>query len=271
MNPRLLIPLAAALCLLLSTAAVADKLDDIIASGKLRCAVVLDFPPMGSRDANNNPEGYDVDTCNDLAKALGVKAEIVETPFPDRIPALVSNRADVGVASTSDTLQRAKTIGFSIPYFAFKMVVLTKKGTNISSYNSLKGRKTGSVTGTFEAIALEKDVKKWNDPKGSFRAYQTQADVFLALAQGQIEATVVTSTVAAATVKAGKYKDLQMGGDAPYDIDYVGLIALRQEYGLLNYLNLFVHLQTRTGRAQELNAKWIGGTMPDLTVKGVYR
>jgi polar amino acid transport system substrate-binding protein len=49
------------------------------------------------------------------------------------------------------------------------------------------------------------------------------------------------------------------------------LIALRQEYGLLNYLNLFVNLQTRTGRAQELYSKWVGGTMPDLTVKGVYR
>jgi polar amino acid transport system substrate-binding protein len=268
---RTLIVIAGALSLLLSPAARADKLDDIIASGKLRCAVVLDFPPMGSRDEKNEPIGFDVDTCNDLAKALGVKAEIVETPFPDRIPALVSNRADVGVASTSDTLQRAKTIGFSVPYFVFKMVVLTKKGTNIGAYNTLKGRKTGSVTGTYEAIALEKDVKKWNDSKGSFRAYQTQADVFLALSQGQIEATVVTSTVAAATIKAGKYKDLQMGGDAPYDLDYVSLIALRQEYGLINYLNLFTHLQTRTGRAQELYTKWVGGQMPDLTVKGVYR
>jgi polar amino acid transport system substrate-binding protein len=251
--------------------AQADKLDDIIASGKLRCAVVLDFPPMGSRDEKNQPIGYDVDTCNDLAAALGVKPEYVETPFPDRIPALTSGRADVGVASTSDTLKRAQTIGFSIPYFAFKMVVLTKKGIGIDSYASLKGRKTGSVSGTFEAIALEKDVKKWNDPKGSFRAYQTQADVFLALAQGQIEATVVTSTVAAATVQSGKFKDLVVGKDAPYDIDYVGLIALRQEYGLLNYLNLFVNLQVRTGRAQELYQKWVGGTLPDLTVKGVYR
>ncbi|MEP7205600.1 MAG: transporter substrate-binding domain-containing protein [Casimicrobiaceae bacterium] len=257
--------------LVITLPAQADKLDDIIASGKLRCAVVLDFPPMGSRDASNTPIGYDVDTCNDLATALGVKPEYVETPFPDRIPALISGRADIGVASTSDTLKRAQTIGFSIPYFAFKMVVLTKKGIGISAYPSLKGRKTGSVSGTFEAIALEKDVKKWNDPKGSFRAYQTQADVFLALAQGQIEATVVTSTVAAATVKGGKFKDLEVGKDAPYDIDYVGLIALRQEYGLLNYLNLFVNQQIRTGRAQELYAKWVGGVLPELTVKGVYR
>ncbi len=88
----------------LTTPAFADKLDDVIASGTLRCAVVLDFPPMGSRDENNNPIGFDVDYCNDLAKALGVTAEIVETPFPERIPALMSGRVDVGVASTSDTL-----------------------------------------------------------------------------------------------------------------------------------------------------------------------
>ena len=107
--------------------AFADKLDDIIASGMLRCAVVLDFPPMGSRDADNNPIGFDVDYCNDLAAALGVTAEIVETPFPDRIPALMSGRVDVGVASTSDTLERAKTIGFSIPYFAFKNAVVDQR------------------------------------------------------------------------------------------------------------------------------------------------
>ena len=40
---------------------------------------------------------------------------------------------------------------------------------------------------------------------------------------------------------------------------------------VLAIVNLFTHLQTRTGRAQELYAKWVGGTMPDLTVKGVYR
>ena len=43
----------------IGTAAQADKLDDIISSGTLRCAVVLDFPPMGSRDDSNTPVGFD--------------------------------------------------------------------------------------------------------------------------------------------------------------------------------------------------------------------
>lgn len=252
-----------------TTLSWADKLDDIITSGKLRCAVVLDFPPMGSRDKNNNPIGFDVDYCNDLAKVLGVKPVIVETPFPDRIPALISGRADVGVASTSDTLERAKSIGFSIPYFAFTFNVLTRKGLGIETYESLKGKKVGSVAGVFEGIRLEKSIKKWG--AGSFRSYQSQADVFLALAQGQIDATVVTSTVAVETVKSGKFKDVIIGGEAPYTIDHVGLIALRQEYGFLNYLNLFVNQQVRSGRYKTLFDKWIGtGNPPNLTIKDVY-
>ncbi len=254
----------------MATAAYADKLDDIIASGTLRCAVVLDFPPMGSRDANNEPVGFDVDYCNDLATALGVEAEIVETPFPDRIPALVSGRADVGVASTSDTLERAKTAGFSIPYFAFTNVVLTKEDTGIDAYESLKGHTVGSVAGTYEGIRLQEDIEAWGEG-GSFRPYQSQADVFLALSQGQIDATVVTSTVASSIVEGGKFEGLTIKGDAPYLVDYVSLIALRNEYGLLNYLDLFINQQVRTGRYQELYEKWVGGDAPDLTIDKVYR
>jgi hydroxyproline transporter system substrate-binding protein len=86
------------------TSVHADMLDNIINAGTLRCAIMLDFAPMGFRDAQENPVGFDVDYCNDIAKALGVKAEYIETPLPDRIPALMSGRADVAVASASDTL-----------------------------------------------------------------------------------------------------------------------------------------------------------------------
>jgi hydroxyproline transporter system substrate-binding protein len=253
----------------LTSAAQADKLDDIISSGTLRCAVVLDFPPMGSRDENNNPIGFDVDYCNDLAAALGVAAEIVETPFPERIPALMSGRVDVGVASTSDTLERAKTVGFSIPYFAFEMAVTSNDASGIKSYDDMKGKVVGATAGTYEAIALEEQVKAWGG--GEFRPYQTQADVFLALSQGQLDATVSTSTVAMANVKTGNFPGISVVGKAPFDTDYVSLFTLREEYGLINYLDLFVNQQIRTGRYAELYEKWVGGELPNLTVPGAYR
>lgn len=248
----------------------ADKLDDIIASGTLRCAVVLDFPPMGMRDDQNNPIGFDVDYCNDLAKSLGVTAEIVETPFPERIPALMAGRVDVGVASTSDTLERAKTIGLTVPYYAFENAVTVNDKGDIANWEGMKGKTVGATAGTYEAIWLEGKVKEWG--VGEFRPYQTQADVFLALSQGQLDATVSTVEVANANVKSGKFPGIKVVDKAPMVPDYVALFTMRQEYGLINYMNLFINQQVRTGRYAELYKKWVGeGTPAKLTVDGVYR
>ena len=117
--------------------------------------------------------------------------------------------------------------------------------------------------------ALEAQVKKWGG--GEFRPYQTQADVFLALSQGQLDATVSTSTVAQANVKSGNFPGIAVVGKAPFDIDYVALFTNREEAGLINYLNLFINHQVRSGRYAELYGKWVGGEAPSLTVPGVYR
>jgi ABC-type amino acid transport substrate-binding protein len=243
-------------------------LDNIINAGTLRCAIMLDFAPMGFRDTQENPVGFDVDYCNDIAKALGVKAEYIETPLPDRIPALMSGRADVAVASASDTLERAKTIGFTIPYFAFTSVILARKDANVKSYDDLKDKKVGTPAGSTEGIALKGDIDKWA-AGGEFKGFQSEADTYLALSQGQIQATVLPSTLAAAAIK--KYPNLIVVGNAPYVPDYVSLMVPRSEYGLINYLNLFVNQQVRTGRYKELYQKWIGGEPTSLTVNGVYR
>ena len=59
----------AAVLLTGATSAYADKLDDVIDAGVLRCGVVLDFPPIGYRDANNEPAGFDVEYCKDLSSS----------------------------------------------------------------------------------------------------------------------------------------------------------------------------------------------------------
>lgn len=248
----------------------ADKIDDIVSAGTLRCAVTLDFAPMGSRNANNQPVGFDVDYCDDLAKALGVKTEIVETPFPDRVPALMSDRADVVIASTSDTLERAKVVGFSIPYMVNRMIVLTRKNTGISSYEDLKkGWKFGNTASTYEEGKLKADIEKWG--VGSYSSYQSQNDTILAVAQGHIDASILTESVAQLAINSGNYPDLVIAGVAPYIPDYYAIVTKRDELGFINYLNLFVHQQVRTGRYAELYKKWFNSEPVDLTIPLVYR
>ena len=265
---------AAALAALSSIPAHADQLDDIISAGKLRCAVELDFPPNGTRDKDNKPIGFDVDYCADLAKALGVRPEIVDTPGPDRIPAILSGRADIGIAVASDTLERAKSIGFSIPYFVFTTVVLVREDSGIKTVDDIKGHTVGGPAGAYETLALAETVKKLNAPKTQLLTFQSQSDTFLALGQKQIDATYTTSTIATDLIHSGKYPGLKIIGNAPVDPDYCAILVQRHEQGLLNYVNLFLNRQVRSGRYAQLYKKWIGtegGPVPDLTIAGTYR
>ena len=132
--------------------AKADKLDDIIASGEIKCGVMLDVPPVGMRNNNNEPIGYDVEFCKDMAAALGVKPVFVETPGPDRIPAILSGRVDVGVASATASLERAKSVAFSIPYQIWDLGVAVSANSSISSYDDLKNKKVGTVEVLLEKL-----------------------------------------------------------------------------------------------------------------------
>jgi ABC-type amino acid transport substrate-binding protein len=248
--------------------AAADKLDDVLKAQKLRCGVLLDLPPVGYRDANNNPVGYDVEFCQDMAKALGVELELVETPSPDRIPALLSDRVDVSISSATNSLERAKVIAFSIPYEVWAYAVVVRKDSTVKSFNDLKGKKVGIVRGTTPETYFMPFFKQWNDSNGSYTPYGSDADRFLALSQGTIDASIEGTVALGQFLKTPQGKDFVICCATPFPQDWTGIMVRRNEQGLLNWVNLFVWQQIKSGRVQELYKKWWGIDAPSLAWPG---
>ena len=83
---------ALSLLFAVSHAAYADKFADVLAKGVIRIGVPADLPPFGFQGANREPEGFDIDLANMLAKALGVKAELVPLTGANRIPYLADRQ-----------------------------------------------------------------------------------------------------------------------------------------------------------------------------------
>src|SRR5207237_1169552 len=75
-----------------ATSANAGKLDDIQKAGTIRVGIALTGEPIGFRDAQNNPTGYDVVVAQRLADALKVKLEITEVSGAVRITMLQSGQ-----------------------------------------------------------------------------------------------------------------------------------------------------------------------------------
>jgi hydroxyproline transporter system substrate-binding protein len=263
--------LATAIGVLASNEAFAQStLDTVISSKKLRCGVMMDNPPSGFRNAQNEPDGLDVVYCRDMAKILGAEPEIVETPSPDRIPALVSNRIDVLIASATPTPQRALTVAFTQPYMNFTMGVITRADTGIKSYADLKGKKLGGVIGSTQEQLINKEMEGgWAAAGSTYTGYASDSESYLALQQGKVDSILVAMGVFNALAQSGQFKEFVLAGAAPLS-DTVSIAVKRDDQQFLNWTKLFVWQQVASGRFAEVYKTYYGdGPVPALNIAGV--
>lgn len=258
--------IAAACALGVALPAAADKLDDVIDAGKLRCGVVLDFPPIGFRDANNEPAGFDVEYCKDLATALDVDPEIVPLTWAERLPAIVTNRADVIFGGTSDTLERAKTVGFTIPYAIYYAQGVVGKDSGIETFEDIRGKRVAAAVGTLPEQEWLKIAAEWGE-ENLYQGYQSENEVFLAVAQGKADLGITTNTAVKPIVD--QYDTIIAGPRMPWTTDYTSVAGPRKDVTWLNYLNLFITQQVRSGKYQEHWGNFVGGEAPELRIPGV--
>ena len=244
----------------------ADTLDDVVNRGTLRCGVVLGFPPIGYRDANNEPAGFDVEYCNDLAASLEVEAEILPVTWAERLPVIVTGRADVVFGGTSDSLARARTVGFTIPYAIYFAQGVVNSESGIASFEDIRGKRVAAAIGTVPEQEWLKIAAEWGE-EGNYQGYQSENEVFLAVAQGKADIGITTNT--AVLPITNQYDTIDAGPRMPWTTDYTSVVGKREDVTWLNYLNLFVTHQVRSGRYQELWGKYVGGEAPELRIPGV--
>lgn len=252
--------------LLMASTVSADTLDDVIDRGTLRCGVVLDFPPIGYRDANNEPAGFDVEYCNDLAAALEVGVELLPLTWAERLPVIVTGRADVVFGATSDSLARARTVGFSIPYAIYYAQGVVNSAVEIKTVEDMRGKRVAAAVGTVPEQEWLKIAEAWGE-KDLYQGYQSENEVFLAVAQGKADIGITTNT--AVKPITDQYDNVIPGPRMPWTTDYTSVVGKRTDVSWLNYLNLFVTQQVRSGRYQELWGKYVGGEAPELRIPGV--
>ncbi|MBR9651371.1 transporter substrate-binding domain-containing protein [Thalassovita aquimarina] len=255
-----------ALTLAIAAPAGADTLDDVIDAGKLRCGVVLDFPPIGYRDENNEPAGFDVEYCKDLAAALEVDYEILPVTWAERLPVIVTGRADVVFGGTSDTLARARTVGFTIPYAIYYSQGVVGSDTGIKSFEDIRGKRVAAAVGTMPEQEWLKIAAEWGE-EDLYQGYQSENEVFLAVAQGKADIGLTTNTAVKPVIE--QYEGLEAGPRMPWTTDYTSVVGKREDVTWLNFLNLFVTHQVRSGRYQEHWGKYVGGEAPELRIPGV--
>jgi len=191
------VALAAAWCAGFAPAALADRLDEVKARGKLLVGVSDTTPPFAFKAPDGSLTGYDLDLVRAVAKRLGVGLEMTPLSSAERIPLLQQGKLDFVATSMTRTPERLRDIDFSHIYFITPHAVIVKKSSGITSVKQLDGRKASSASTSTAGGNLKEAV-----PGVNLVYVRDYSIAFAALKDGGVDAFTTDETVLAAIVRA---------------------------------------------------------------------
>jgi polar amino acid transport system substrate-binding protein len=243
----------AALAILASAVlpAQAAMLDDIRSRGVVRIGVSLGGEPIGFRDAQNNPVGYDVDVATLLAEKLGVPVEFTDVSGDARISMLVSGQLDIVVANTSATLERAKSVNFSIPYNRAGLRVIVQRDAGINTLEDLAGHTVLVGRGTTGETFIKREV-----PEANLVYVDTFApDGVLQLQQRRVDAAIEDSSLL--DYLATQNPQL-VTLEGLYSNDPIGIAVAKGDPEFVRWIDMFVSEYIQSGAYEANYKKWWG-------------
>ncbi|MBI2080986.1 MAG: basic amino acid ABC transporter substrate-binding protein [candidate division NC10 bacterium] len=239
--------------LLLGTAEAAG-IERVKKAGVLRVGSDITYPPFEFMEAGK-PAGFDVEVAQEIAKALGVKLEYVNTAWDGIFAALKAGKFDMLLSGITITEERMKSFDlvFSEPYFESGQGVAVRVGDRrIRRQADLAGKVVGVQINTTGQAAAEK-VKGVKEIK----KYEQLPEAYLDLKARRLDAVVADYPVIVANAKEdGKFtpvRGLQIG-----EPERLGIPVRREEADLLAVVNKVVRDLKQSGRYAQMKQKWFG-------------
>jgi polar amino acid transport system substrate-binding protein len=238
--------------------AAADTLKDIQARKKLLVAIDLSVPPYGMTDAKMEPQGADVDVARALARDMGVPLEIVQVSGPNRIPFLMTGKADLVISSFAVTPERAKVVAFSAPYSVNQLVIGAAKGTAIARLDDLKGKRVAVVRGNLQDLVLSKQAPK----EATLVRYEDDATANTALIAGQVDAIATPSFTVQTLAQKNPAKNLEVKFMVSATPLAIGM--RKNDAELLKWVNGWVEKNVANGELNKIYKQHMGINLPDM-------
>lgn len=182
--------------------------DQLLFPDKLVICSDIPYPPQEYFDDNGNPIGSDIEIGQEIAKRIGLTAQVQNSVFDTIIAALQGGKCDVIISAQNITPDRVKQVDM-IPFFQAGQAFVVAKGNpkNIKTTDDICGKTIGAETGTTEADYINgtgdysgQGLSAGCTAKGegaiTLKTFGKDSDALLALQSGQVDAYFADSPVA---------------------------------------------------------------------------
>ncbi len=233
---------------------MADTLSEIQDRGVLRVGMEPGYMPFEMTDQRGEIIGFDVDMAKRIAKAMGVKLELVSTAWDGIIPSLLTNKFDMIMSGMTVTAERNLKIAFANPYIVVGQSILVKNqhAGEVKSYKDLNNKKfkVGSKLGTTGEQATKRMIKQ-----ATYISFETEQEGIMDLVNGKIDAFVYDlpyMAIANAQKSEGKLFFL----DEPFTYEPLGWAVRHGNADFLNFLNNYLVQMKNDGTYDKIYKKW---------------
>ena len=230
---------------------------ELVKGGQLTTCTHLPYPPFQS-EIDGKVQGFDVSLIDLVAKDLGVKQEILDTPFENFKTGafLNSGECDLAAAGMTITDERKKNVDFSDPYFEATQAVLVDKKSGLDSLADVKAK--GKKLGAQAQTTGEEYVQgKGYDPT----SFESSDAVLNGLRTGQVKAVVIDYPVVQGWLKDKANAAYKVADNINTGEQY-GFTVKKGNTKLLAAINKAVKDAKADGTYKKLYEKWIGPYNP---------
>lgn len=231
---------------------------DLITSGVLTYAINANFPPYEYLDDNQEVTGFDVEYVQAMADLMGLEVEIVDMQWDNLITSLQAGRVDIVNSAVYINPERDEVIDF-VPYMYIGEIILVNEDSdyNFTDTDGLSGLKVGVITGSIEeqyCTTFNEEFAEEGKELIDVYSLPSLNDSLVALASGQLDATLTSSATAAylEIEQPGVYKNI-----ASFALDdTVGICVQEGDTEMADALTQCAEILYENGTYAELMEKY---------------
>ena len=186
--------------------------------------------PFSYLDDKQQPIGYAMELCGRVIDALkaelkipNLKVSLQPVTSSNRIPLLQNGTIDMECGSTTNSVERQKTVSFSVSYFVTNVTAAVKKSSGIKSIAELSGKPVSTTSGSTAVQLIKAHEKGKNvDLKEIFG--KDHGESFLLLESDRVAAFVMDDILIAGFIANAKN---------PSDYVFLPEVLRTEPYGVM--------------------------------------
>ena len=265
---KLIPALGLALTALFATGVQAQTLDKIKKDGAITIGHRDASIPFSYFDDKQQPIGYSMDICMKIADAVkaelklpNLKVNLNPVTSATRIPLMANGTIDLECGSTTNNIERQKQVAFAPTTFVTANRLASKKASNITKLDDMKGKALVSTSGTTNL----KQVTELNGSKGlgmNIMAAKDHAEAFLMIETGRAVAFAMDDILLYSLIASSKAPADYIVTNEALSVEPYGVMMRRDDPTFKKVVDTAVINLMKSGELDKIYAKWFTSPIP---------